>query len=48
MKMLNKIIKKKREELKLTQEEVARAIGITRNYLSDMKTGDTSQALIPR
>ena len=39
MKMLNKIIKEKREELKLTQEEVARAIGITRNYLSDIENG---------
>ncbi|NMB08194.1 MAG: helix-turn-helix transcriptional regulator [Tissierellia bacterium] len=37
--MLNKIIKEKREELKLTQEEVARAIGITRNYLSDIENG---------
>ena len=39
MKMLNKIIKEKREELKLTQEEVAQAIGITRNYLSDIENG---------
>ena len=39
MKMLNKIIKEKREELKLTQEEVAQAIGITRNYFSDIENG---------
>lgn len=34
---LNKLIKKRREELKLTQDEVAQAVGITRNYLSDIE-----------
>lgn len=35
----NNLIKEKRENKNLTQEEVAQAIGITRNYLSDIENG---------
>lgn len=35
----HKLIKEKREEKKLTQQEVAQSIGITRNYLSDIENG---------
>lgn len=33
------LVKKKRKELKMTQEEVARKIGISRSYLSDIENG---------
>ncbi len=39
MKTLNILIKEKREELNLTQEEVANAVGLTRNYISDIENG---------
>lgn len=42
MKALNKfndLIRKKRTEKKLTQQELADKIGITRNYLSDVENG---------
>ncbi|WMM11536.1 helix-turn-helix transcriptional regulator [Staphylococcus simulans] len=33
------LVKKKRKELKMTQEEVARKVGISRSYLSDIENG---------
>lgn len=39
MTKFNELIKQKREEKKLTQQEVADAVGITRNYLSDIENG---------
>lgn len=39
MTKFNKLIKQKREEKKLTQQEVADAVGITRSYLSDIENG---------
>jgi len=35
----NELIKQKRKEKKLTQQEVADAVGITRSYLSDIENG---------
>ncbi len=39
MTKFNELIKQKRKEKKLTQQEVADAVGITRNYLSDIENG---------
>ena len=41
----NNLIKEKRENKNLTQEEVAKAIGITRSYLCDIENGRYSPSL---
>lgn len=37
--MLNEIIRKKRRELEITQEELAKKVGINRQYLNGYETG---------
>lgn len=45
MTKFNNLIKEKRENKNLTQEEVAKAIGITRSYLCDIENGRYNPSL---
>lgn len=45
MNRINKLIKEKRIEKGLTQQELANAIGITRNYISDIENGRYTPSL---
>ena len=45
MNKIDKLIKEKRIEKGLTQQELANAIGITRNYISDIENGRYTPSL---
>lgn len=45
MNRINNLIKEKRIEKGLTQQELANAIGITRNYISDIENGRYTPSL---
>ena len=45
MNKIDKLIKEKRIEKGFTQQELANAIGITRNYISDIENGRYTPSL---